>query len=431
MKNVILLALISIVQPTNAQWSYSGLGGIRVTDLIVYSDTLYASTYDGIYKKYIFNTDTSWTRCGMQRNHVVQTLVPNDRTFICAIEVGSTRMTRIYKSTDGGISFALIDTSVGHFMVYNFLHKIAHPDGNYDTLYFVSHQRKTFDGGASWDSMNDVSWGHFIEVDPANHSRIIVGGEGAWQSANLETSSDYGNTWRFANMNGYFEGDNSLHALAMNGNDWFGAGEGVICKTSDAGNNWSQLLNTWSYPLQWGLYIFDIEFSPSNTNRLYATGDGYSAYRVPLFYSGDYGITWDTLSYATNNMPHIVSLAVKSTANGDRVFVGGQGVFMYENIFTGVHDDYRTRSDRYSLSSSYPNPFNPSTKIKYQIPVASFVMLKVYDLLGREVATLVNELQQAGSKSVEFRAENLPSGVYYYRLEAGSFTETKKLLLLR
>ncbi len=99
MKNVILLALISIVQTTNAQWSYLGLGGIRVTDLIVYSDTLYASTYDGIYKKYIFNTDTAWMRCGMQRNHVVQTLVPNDRTFICAIEVDSTREKIILVST--------------------------------------------------------------------------------------------------------------------------------------------------------------------------------------------------------------------------------------------------------------------------------------------------------------------------------------------
>ncbi|MGE5411718.1 MAG: T9SS type A sorting domain-containing protein, partial [Clostridiales bacterium] len=85
----------------------------------------------------------------------------------------------------------------------------------------------------------------------------------------------------------------------------------------------------------------------------------------------------------------------------------------------------------YSLSQNYPNPFNPTTKIVYAIQKQEFVTLKVYDLLGNEVATLVNEIKQTGSHSVEFKASSLPSGVYMYTLQAGQFRESKKLLLIK
>jgi hypothetical protein len=85
----------------------------------------------------------------------------------------------------------------------------------------------------------------------------------------------------------------------------------------------------------------------------------------------------------------------------------------------------------YSLSQNYPNPFNPSTTIGYQLPTQVHVTLKVFDVLGREIATLVNGVEQPGYKSVNFNANNLASGVYYYRLQAGNYIETRKLLLLR
>lgn len=83
------------------------------------------------------------------------------------------------------------------------------------------------------------------------------------------------------------------------------------------------------------------------------------------------------------------------------------------------------------LAQNYPNPFNPTTRIVYQIPKASEVKLKVYDMLGREVETLVSGVQQAGRYEVIFNASRLASGVYFYRLKAGSFIETKKMLLVK
>ena len=87
--------------------------------------------------------------------------------------------------------------------------------------------------------------------------------------------------------------------------------------------------------------------------------------------------------------------------------------------------------DRFSLSQNYPNPFNPNTIINYQLSMFNYVSLKVYDVLGKEVATLVNEKQSAGKYEVEFDGSNLTSGVYFYKLTAGEFTDTKRMILIK
>jgi hypothetical protein len=85
----------------------------------------------------------------------------------------------------------------------------------------------------------------------------------------------------------------------------------------------------------------------------------------------------------------------------------------------------------FELLQNYPNPFNPTTTIKFQIPEISFVTIKVYDVLGNEIETLVNEERTAGSYEVEFNKIVLPSGIYFYRLQAASFVETKKMVLIK
>ncbi|HEY6436739.1 MAG TPA: T9SS type A sorting domain-containing protein, partial [Ignavibacteriaceae bacterium] len=86
---------------------------------------------------------------------------------------------------------------------------------------------------------------------------------------------------------------------------------------------------------------------------------------------------------------------------------------------------------KFSLSQNYPNPFNPSTRINYSVPFTSFIKIKLYDILGNEVATLVNEEKPAGVYEISFDASRLSSGVYFYQLKADSFVETRKMILLR
>jgi len=96
-----------------------------------------------------------------------------------------------------------------------------------------------------------------------------------------------------------------------------------------------------------------------------------------------------------------------------------------------VENDENVVPSEYSLSQNYPNPFNPSTKIKYSIPQASFVTLKIYDVLGNEIMTLANSEKSVGIYEVKFNASSLPSGIYFYQLQAGSFAETRKMVLLK
>jgi len=101
------------------------------------------------------------------------------------------------------------------------------------------------------------------------------------------------------------------------------------------------------------------------------------------------------------------------------------------SIITGVKGLETTIPQTYVLNQNYPNPFNPSTVISYQIASVGRVSLKVYDILGREVATLFNGVKAAGNYTATFNATKLPSGVYFYRLQAGTYSNTKKLLLLK
>ncbi len=96
-----------------------------------------------------------------------------------------------------------------------------------------------------------------------------------------------------------------------------------------------------------------------------------------------------------------------------------------------VRDAIQNRITKYALLQNYPNPFNPTTSITYELPKASDVSLKVFDMLGREVATLVNERQERGRYSATFNANTLSSGIYFYRLQAGNFVQTKKMMLVK
>ena len=99
--------------------------------------------------------------------------------------------------------------------------------------------------------------------------------------------------------------------------------------------------------------------------------------------------------------------------------------------FISIDDEKCLLSRKFYLSQNYPNPFNPSTTISLQVPIGGQQTIKVFDVLGREVATLIDEYKNAGSYKVEFKADHLSSGVYFYQLQVGDYLETKKMILLK
>ena len=105
--------------------------------------------------------------------------------------------------------------------------------------------------------------------------------------------------------------------------------------------------------------------------------------------------------------------------------------WLMENVVLGTKENNNNVPTKFSLSQNYPNPFNPSTKIKYSIPTSAFTTLKVYDILGNEVKTLVNGQMQAGSHEIEFNASTLSSGVYFYKLQSDGLIQTKKMVILK
>ncbi|MCO6473803.1 MAG: T9SS type A sorting domain-containing protein, partial [Melioribacteraceae bacterium] len=181
------------------------------------------------------------------------------------------------------------------------------------------------------------------------------------------------------------------------------------------------------------------------------TRNNPGTYISELYYSfsTDGGITWrENIRLSEGFDPHIgwpnqqkmgdyfdmisdedgVHLAWCGTFNNEQDVYYGR---INTSVIVGIKDSENIIPSEFVLSQNYPNPFNPSTVISYQLSENSKVSLKIYDVLGREIATIVNKQLQPGEYEVEFNAEDLSSGVYYYRLEAGSYNHTKKMILLR
>jgi hypothetical protein len=133
-------------------------------------------------------------------------------------------------------------------------------------------------------------------------------------------------------------------------------------------------------------------------------------------------------SFPAGDTLSIVIAIVAGTSLED-LLANAQAAIEY-GPYTPVEQITITELD-FTLNQNYPNPFNPTTTIKYQIPELSFVTLKVYDVLGNEIATLVYEEKAVGIYELTWYAANLPSGVYFYRIQAGNFLQTKKMLLLK
>jgi hypothetical protein len=191
---------------------------------------------------------------------------------------------------------------------------------------------------------------------------------------------------------------------------------GGIYRSSDNGNNWTLSLND--------AWISSFLIIGSN---IFAGSVGNGVWR-----STNYGNSWSQINDGLGSGAYnVLSLG----ADDQYLFAGTNGSSIWRRplsqVVTDVNEEQQILPVKFFLEQNYPNPFNPSTKISWQSPVGSHQTLKVYDVLGNEVATLVDEYREAGSYEVEFDASGLSSGIYFYKLSAGSFTKTKKMTVLK
>ena len=263
---------------------------------------------------------------------------------------------------------------------------------------------------------------------------------------------------------------------------YYGTNVGRLFKitNADQGNPSSTDITGNNFPQG---FISSISVDPQNANNVLVAFSNYNI--LSIFYTSDGGTTWNTVSGnleqnpdGTGNGPSVRSVRILNVDGSKIYFAGtstglystadlngmstvwvqqgadnigmidaeaidtrdldgtvvvgtfGNGVYSSKVSITAVKEE-KNIPLAFSLSQNYPNPFNPSTVISYDLPKASHITLKVYDIIGREVANLYEGNQQAGTYTVNFNAFHLASGVYFYQLHAGDFVATKKLLLLK
>jgi hypothetical protein len=176
---------------------------------------------------------------------------------------------------------------------------------------------------------------------------------------------------------------------------------------------------------------FKVELIDAETELVIGTYDDVMQTKTTL---GDYeNISYQVAMNGIGNRIVKLRLSVSNNFNGEYAL---SNIYSYDQSLEkgNVKElswDGGGVVKEYDLAQNFPNPFNPSTTIRYQIPQAGIVTLKIYDILGSEVATLVNEEKLAGKYEVNFNASSLASGVYIYKIQAGSFINSKKMILLK
>jgi len=215
--------------------------------------------------------------------------------------------------------------------------------------------------------------------------------------------------------NGYPSGGYNAIYMVDTLTGWAVGDDGIIIHTTD-GINWFEQTNPDTSTFRTLQRVFFLN-----------SQEGWAVGTASILHTTNGGIEW-TVEAEGLTYNSLAGVHFTSPTNG---YVGGQHktLLKYGEI-TSVENDEELLTE-FSLSQNYPNPFNPSTKIKFTITELRFTILKVYDVLGNEVATLVNEYKSAGEYKVEFSGSELTSGIYFYQLKAGSFIETKKMQLIK
>uniref|UniRef100_A0A7V2ZJ26 T9SS type A sorting domain-containing protein n=1 Tax=Ignavibacterium album TaxID=591197 RepID=A0A7V2ZJ26_9BACT len=257
-------------------------------------------------------------------------------------------------------------------------------------------------------------------VSPGGILAVAIGGAG-----NIFVGNASGYVLRSTNNGVNWTGSEvvfgaGIKFLRQVGLKWFAATSNGIYRSTNFGVSWELS----------GLEGNNVNFiaikSSTDTLTLFASTNDSG-----VFFSTDNGTTWFS---SNSGLPTTNITGLRSTGTYLYAGTGGEGLWRIKinDLITNVDEEsYSTIPSQFYLSQNFPNPFNPSTKISWQSPVGSRQILKVYDILGNEVATLVDEFKEAGRYEIEFDARNLSDGIYFYRLQADNFVQTKKMILIK
>ena len=261
-------------------------------------------------------------------------------------------------------------------------------------------------------SDNGNSWSLILNIGDVTNLLVRDNAILAGSGFSLNVTSNSGTNWNQISF-GY-----PVYSLATNGTDIFaGTYNGGVLKSTNNGYNWVQTT----------------PFIASSIRALIAFGTNIIAgddYGTGIFVSTDLGITWTQRNEGLQGGS--CSILELMNANG-YIFAGtANGVYRrnLENLLS-INKISKLVPTSYLLHQNYPNPFNPVTKIKFDIPKSSFVKMVVYNSLGHEVATLVNEKLGAGSYETNWDGSGYPSGIYFYKLVTDKFVEVKKMALIK
>jgi photosystem II stability/assembly factor-like uncharacterized protein len=381
--------------------SNNGLTATCVSSLAVKGTNVFA----GIINGKVFSTSNSgasWieNKTGLTSSYVNALLVSGDNLF-----AGTWNL---FVSTNDGASWSMA-VGLTNFMV----NAIGGSNPNLFAGTTGGGVYRSTDNGINWAAANNGLIKDSVYSVASNGTNVFVGTSGG----GVFLSTNNGNSWNEVDHG--LPNDNVI-GLILDGTNLFAAARsGPIYLTTNNGTTWTvpsmRLSNVYS------LFMYG--------KTLFVLGGGGDTGN--LFMSTDNGMTWAEIGLSGGLLGQaILSLAVY----GKDLFAAtnGSGVWKrpLSEVITSV-EHWNSLPSHVSLDQNYPNPFNPSTSIRYSVAGTQFVTLKVFDILGRQISTLISERQNAGNHSVRFNATSLPSGVYFYRLQAGVYTETKKLLLLK
>jgi hypothetical protein len=286
------------------------------------------------------------------------------------------------------------------------------------------------DGGASWwpRSFYGVGsslypLGFFLAINHWRDSVLYIGGRARSEdyTIGVYTTSDTGMSWNCINtfLASYTKADflaqGDTLVLATSKSPASGDSSCGVFRSSDHGNSWSHVLSS--------VNVAALARDDGDPSIMFAASER-GVYR-----SVDAGATWQMYN---NTLPSLHFVGIKKDPYSDTLYVATQDSGICKVFGLAVNAEEEPQLPKQcKLEQNFPNPFNPTTEIQFEIPVSRFVSLEVYDVLGREVAVLVSEWKSPGRYSLAWDARGLASGVYFYRIKAGNFVETKKLLLLR